>query len=167
MEKYNIQTLCEVGVRQGYNFERMIEHKPNVAVAVDIWQNTGVASQNDEVFTQEELDEQYKRVMDMEMENESVHVYKNYSHDVSLFFKDGFFDLVYIDADHTYTGVLQDIRDWYPKVKKGGFLLGDDFRQKKTHSGVRFGVMDAVTDFTRENKLSFFVFPTSKWGLIK
>ena len=25
MEKYNIQTLCEVGVREGFNFEKMIE----------------------------------------------------------------------------------------------------------------------------------------------
>ena len=36
------------------------------------------------------------------------------------------FDIVYIDADHSYTSVMQDIGYWSPKVKNGGYLCGHD-----------------------------------------
>jgi hypothetical protein len=35
-------------------------------------------------------------------------------------------DVVYIDGNHDYSYVLKDITAWYPKVKQGGFLNGDD-----------------------------------------
>jgi hypothetical protein len=38
-----------------------------------------------------------------------------------------YFDLVYIDADHTYPMVKKDIELWYPLVKKGGFIGGHDY----------------------------------------
>ncbi|MBU3591454.1 class I SAM-dependent methyltransferase [Polynucleobacter sp. 78F-HAINBA] len=41
-------------------------------------------------------------------------------------FQDESFDLVYIDGDHTYEGVVKDLAAWYPKVKKGGIICGDD-----------------------------------------
>ena len=36
-------------------------------------------------------------------------------------------DFVYIDANHAYDWVVQDIELWYPKVKKGGILWGHDY----------------------------------------
>lgn len=36
-------------------------------------------------------------------------------------------DFVYIDANHEYSHVLADIKTWWPKVRKGGFLCGHDF----------------------------------------
>ncbi len=36
-------------------------------------------------------------------------------------------DLVFIDADHHYESVKEDIETWYPVVKKGGILCGHDF----------------------------------------
>lgn len=41
-------------------------------------------------------------------------------------FNDESLDFVYIDANHEYKHALQDILAWYPKVKKGGILAGDD-----------------------------------------
>ena len=35
-------------------------------------------------------------------------------------------DFVIIDASHEYAYVRDDIDAWYPKVRKGGWLLGDD-----------------------------------------
>ena len=48
------------------------------------------------------------------------------SHEASNQFEDNYFDMVFIDAEHTYEAVKQDIQDWYPKVKRGGFLAGHD-----------------------------------------
>lgn len=36
-------------------------------------------------------------------------------------------DFVYLDANHMYEEVLQDIRTWTPKVRKGGFVIGHDY----------------------------------------
>lgn len=45
----------------------------------------------------------------------------------SKLFWDGFFDMVYIDADHYYDSVVADIKAWLPKVRKGGVLAGHDY----------------------------------------
>lgn len=39
---------------------------------------------------------------------------------------DGIFDLVFIDCDHIYKSVHQDIMSWLPKVRPGGILCGHD-----------------------------------------
>jgi len=48
-------------------------------------------------------------------------------------------DFVYIDGDHRYESVIEDIRTWYPKIKNGGLLGGHDLMES--------GVKDAVTTF--------------------
>jgi SAM-dependent methyltransferase len=41
-------------------------------------------------------------------------------------FKDEFFDVVFIDADHRYENARNDINAWWPKVKKYGIICGHD-----------------------------------------
>ena len=36
-------------------------------------------------------------------------------------------DIVFIDAEHTYSGVKQDIEIWESKVRKGGVIAGHDY----------------------------------------
>lgn len=42
-------------------------------------------------------------------------------------FEDESLDFVYIDGNHAYDYVKQDIELWYPKVKKGGIVSGHDY----------------------------------------
>lgn len=37
-------------------------------------------------------------------------------------------DMVFLDGDHSFEGVSSDLAAWAPKVRKGGFLGGHDFR---------------------------------------
>lgn len=48
-------------------------------------------------------------------------------------------DMVYLDADHRYHFVVQDLAAWVPKVKAGGFIAGHDYTDG-THEGVRRAV---------------------------
>lgn len=43
------------------------------------------------------------------------------------FFPDRSIDWVHLDANHSYEAVRSDIQAWLPKVKKGGWISGDDF----------------------------------------
>eukprot|EP00758_Cryptobia_borreli_P017344 Tbor_TRINITY_DN6182_c4_g1::TRINITY_DN6182_c4_g1_i3::g.22011::m.22011 len=38
-----------------------------------------------------------------------------------------YFDYIYVDARHDYKGVLDDISQWWPKLKKGGIMAGHDY----------------------------------------
>jgi hypothetical protein len=42
-------------------------------------------------------------------------------------FEDESLDFVYIDGDHNYRFVVEDIREWSKKVKKGGVISGHDY----------------------------------------
>ena len=48
------------------------------------------------------------------------------THDAGLEFNQEI-DFIFIDADHTYEGLLLDLQDWLPKVKSDGLVLLHDF----------------------------------------
>lgn len=70
-------------------------------------------------------------------------------------------DYVYIDANHSYEYVKQDIELYYPKVKKGGMLAGHDFNGQWIND-----VCKAVFEFTRRNNLRLYGMDTD-WWIIK
>ncbi|MHA2064359.1 MAG: class I SAM-dependent methyltransferase [Candidatus Thorarchaeota archaeon] len=49
------------------------------------------------------------------------------SMDAVKLFDNEFFDFVFIDATHSYECVREDIIEWMPKIKLGGFLCGHDY----------------------------------------
>ena len=57
--------------------------------------------------------------------------------------------MIYIDADHSYNGVLHDLKLSYEKIKDGGFIMGHDYEQNmsKTKNVYNFGVKRAVDEF--------------------
>ncbi len=75
-------------------------------------------------------------------------------------FPDGHFDVVYVDADHTFEGVTADIRAWAPKVKPGGLMAFNDFARILRPTLGTFGVHQAVMDFIDEARweVAFFCF---------
>lgn len=167
MEKYKCDTICEVGIRFGKNFGYFIEREPKLAVAIDIWKDDGVLSRNDDGFKQLELDKQYDDFKERMKDKPFVKIYREYSNEAVKYFPDEYFDFVYIDADHTYEGSLEDIKCWYPKVKRGKILVGDDYRRAISKTGVRFGVRQAVWEFVKQNNLQFYVMPRYKWIIIR
>lgn len=47
--------------------------------------------------------------------------------EAALEFEDNSCDVVFIDMDHSYKSVVEDINTWLPKIKHGGFLAGHDY----------------------------------------
>ena len=63
-------------------------------------------------------------------DKENIKKCKMSSSDASLNFSEGELDLVYIDGNHTYDAVKEDIKLWLPKIKTGGFITGHDYHGK-------------------------------------
>jgi hypothetical protein len=66
--------------------------------------------------------------------------------DAARDFEDNSCDVVYIDMNHSYESVKQDIESWFPKVKHNGYIAGHDFVYGQ-------GVQKAVHEFFDASKI--------------
>ena len=55
-------------------------------------------------------------------------------------------DFVYIDANHSYAFVKEDIQAWLPKVKKGGIIGGHDYDWEDKEHDMELAVKRAVDE---------------------
>lgn len=63
--------------------------------------------------------------------------------EASKLYSDESLDFVFIDACHEYECVKEDIKSWYPKIKKGGVIAGHDFNAVE----VKKAVMEELIPF--------------------
>lgn len=77
---------------------------------------------------------------------------ETYSMEAVKQFKDESLDFVYIDGDHSYKAVTDDMTAWIKKLKPGGVMAGDDYirsaRDKRYYDVIR-----AVDDFVEKNNI--------------
>jgi hypothetical protein len=59
-------------------------------------------------------------------------------------------DFVYLDADHSHDGCLADLKNYYPKIRKGGIMAGHDYVNNGYHHGAQFGVLSALREFMKD-----------------
>lgn len=170
MRKYGCKNICEVGVRNGTNFDYLIKHKPDLAIAVDAWLDDGTIGNNDMCYPQDVMNKQYEGFKERMKDKPFVEIIRGYSSNAVKQFTDNFFDFVYIDANHTFEGCYRDIFDWYRKVKSGGTIAGHDFERRhvRTKRGkIKFGVVEAVERFAKENNLEYHILKPNVWMMIK
>lgn len=132
--------------------------KPIVFWAVDHWEGS------DEEEHRSDPDVQAGRLHEAFLENikpvrEFVRPLRADTADAASGFHDGSVDFVYVDAAHTRAGVLRDLRAWWPKMKSGGVLAGDDWMLDKPAG--EWGIQRAVSDFCKDRLLRFEVSPGS------
>jgi hypothetical protein len=60
-------------------------------------------------------------------------------------------DMLYVDGDHSFSGVDFDLRAWTPYVKQGGVIAGHDYDDPR-YPGVR----QAALQFFPESKIKTF-----------
>lgn len=78
----------------------------------------------------------------------NVTIRQGFSAEILAGYPDGHFDWVYIDGNHLYDFVRQDLELARRKVRKGGTIAGDDFYWKRDgRMHVRDAVLDALRDW--------------------
>jgi len=147
LNKYNLnKIICEIGVNAGNNFLHLLKTAhPILFYGIDIWTDQNSKTSN------EDLDKFYKNLKQIESVNSHIKIIKKFSINASMGFPDNFFDFIYIDADHTYESVKEDINAWWPKIKMNGILSGHDYKRKRG-----CGVLGAVDEFKSTNKIQHF-----------
>jgi hypothetical protein len=166
LKKFNFKILCEVGVRDGENLCNILKAEPTEMVAVDIWkEDTNFRSRNPLYFSQADLDRQLNVVIGLQKTHPSIRIVRDLSVEAAKQFPDNYFDYVYIDADHSYEAVRDDIKAWYPKVRQFGVLGGHDYirNQEKIFEGVN----KAVNEFISAYKLCTHFEISNSWYTIK
>ena len=93
------------------------------------------------------------------------------SHIAAECFEDGYFDFIYIDADHNYTAVLRDIQCWWPKLRNNGIIAGHDYNLEDFVGWESRGVRKAVTEFAEKECLEVTIIEekigTDSWAIVK
>lgn len=142
--------VVEVGVEQGEFAEVICREIPGVFyVGVDAWAH--YSGYRDHV-SNEKLQGFYERTHERLAPYDAALV-RAFSVDASKLFEDGYLDLVYIDANHSYASVLEDIEAWSPKVREGGIVAGHDYvrRKSKSRDGYVCQVVEATNDWTKKH----------------
>ena len=129
IQALDARVVGEIGVYRGDFAARLLAECPSIAsyYMIDPWRHlpdwNKPANKPDDVFEGffEEAMEKTSAQADKRI------VLRGTTSEVAGSIPDEALDLAYIDGDHTLRGIAIDLVRIYPKVRKGGYIGGDDF----------------------------------------
>lgn len=133
-------TFVECGAWLGKSSAYLVDISQNKKLKVwivDSWNGS-----SNELDTHHQL-AKHSDIYSLFLENMGARKFKHIrslSHEASLHFDNESCDVVFIDMEHTYEAVKNDIELWLPKVKSGGYIAGHDY------SSDWIGVIEAVNE---------------------
>ncbi len=133
---------------------------------VDPWEKQDNSVYQENTNTMADFNDWYQNCKNLAAQDKRVVLVKKYSVDAASIFDKESLDFVYIDGNHSYRNVMEDMDAWFPKVKIGGVFGGHDF-QNKTDEGWFCEVENAVKRWTNEHDFPFVITPCSSWWLEK
>jgi hypothetical protein len=82
---------------------------------------------------------------------QNCNIIRKFSVDAAKDVPDGSLDFVYIDGNHSFQSVVNDLCEWSKKVRVGGIISGHDY--KDFGSGTFIDVVEAVHGFVGANHI--------------
>jgi predicted O-methyltransferase YrrM len=101
-------------------------------LCVDTWRGSPNVRQHQEVIAHENVLNSFMTKVEATRGSIEVQSFVSSSVSAASLIRDKSLDLVFIDADHGYDAVRQDILAWMPKVKSGGIICGHDCETRPT-----------------------------------
>lgn len=152
--------VVEVGVQGGgYAAFMLRKTNPKKLFLIDCWeqQDPKIYDDPEANVSNEEQEHLYRETKNRFANDPRVTVIRQYSKDAVTLFENESLDWVYIDANHSYEAIKEDLALWWPKIKKGGILSGHDYAVRPS-----FGVVQAVNEFLLRNNLYFVCLTTER-----
>jgi predicted O-methyltransferase YrrM len=114
LRKHKWDTGAELGVDQGLLSVMLLAARPSLTlIGVDNFQM--FPDRKDDALAVAERSGPRFRLIEAD------------THDAAEQVEDGSLDFVFIDGTHTEEATVDDIECWQPKVRPGGYLLGDAY----------------------------------------
>jgi predicted O-methyltransferase YrrM len=140
LRRITARRVTEIGVYRGVFAAHMLESCPSIATyyMIDPWQHledwNKPANRDDETF--ERL---FAEAMERTRDHEPRRVVlRGRTKKVIDRIQDGSLDFAYVDGDHTLRGITVDLIRVHQKVRRGGWIAGDDFSPSIWQHGARF-----------------------------
>jgi hypothetical protein len=134
---------AEIGVDQGTFTQKILEiSSPKKLHLVDIW-----SSKRYDYTKQNEVFNKFEH----EISAGSIEINIGYSTIVAKDFPNNYFDWIYIDTDHSYETTINELYAYQDKLKEGGIIAGHDYIQGYWIGMVKYGVVEAVAEFCKNN----------------
>lgn len=150
-------TVAEIGVAEGLFSLDILKWNPSHLYLVDLWE-THAEFPGDVGSDQKWHNANYNNVFKNLGHRPEVKILRGPSVGMANRCPDDFFDLVYIDACHSYECVMNDLKAWFPKVKKGGGVMAfHDYEMDQD-----YGVKRAVSEFCNLYGLDIYLIPELK-----
>ena len=131
---------AEIGVKEGKFTSYLLSQHPELTMfCIDPWTSQPNGNETYGEWNFDEIYSQYKNRI--KPYKDRVIELRGFSKTAVMMVEDKSLDFVFIDAQHDYDSVKQDIDLWLPKVKKGGLLSGHDYHEQFP------GVIKAVNEF--------------------
>lgn len=141
--RFGFMSGAEIGVERGLYSEVLCRANPGMKLyAVDPW--LAYKGYREHV-SQAKMDELYEDAVDR-LAQYNCWILREQSVQAAELVKDGSLDFVYIDGNHSFLHVTQDLAAWSPKVRAGGIIAGHDYRRSKGSYECR--VKDVVQAWT-------------------
>jgi hypothetical protein len=149
-----VGAAAEIGVQRGYFSRALLDRWRGATLhLVDPWRHFPGGYQDIANVSDDEHEANMREALKhLEPHQGRYQLHRKLSQEAVGAFADASLDFVYIDANHEYQAVLDDIHAWYPKVKPGGVLAGHDYLDGILPAG-DFGVKSAVRAFECETGL--------------
>lgn len=146
MAAQGFQRAAEVGVQAGIFSRRILDTWGGELLMVDFW---GPIPGYEDVANVSQLEHHNLLELARKVEEDfspRAKIVRGLSVEVAQHVPPQSLDFVYLDADHSYKGVMEDLKAWIGKVRPGGAIGGHDYIDAHIPAGV-FGVKSAVKDF--------------------
>lgn len=125
--KENCKNYLEIGSYTGHSLSTILQSKyKSNFMGIDIFKSWGDGNKmNLEKITNDNIKKFNKHNYQVNMyKGNSTHL--NTLNKVKEYFPDGI-DLLFIDGDHSYKGILNDFELYFPLVNKNGYIVFDDY----------------------------------------
>lgn len=121
---------AEIGSFKGQFANTLMNSWDGKLYMVDVWRPLSIEEYDDASNHKDHIDAYAEAMGNIRGMEDRAFMLRMKGEDACEIFADESLDFVYIDANHTYDGVKNDIKDWYPKVKSGGLVMGHDYLPK-------------------------------------
>lgn len=147
----------EVGVAGGSNSADMLKNGIEKLYCVDAWDELNVVG--DGAYPRKWHEENYELTLKLlsQFDSSRYVILRAPSNEAHVHIQDNSLGLVYLDGNHEFQGVRDDIRNYYPKLVYGGIMGFHDYQNLKP-------VRVAVKEWARLNFLTIHDIPETSRG---